>query len=92
MEEDRVAILGGGPSAHAAAVDLTMRGFTVNLYDLPRFAAGIKGTMESGEVEVTGAINGVARLNMVTTDIKEAIKGAKVIFVMSQSRADAAFE
>jgi len=91
MKEDRVAILGGGPAAHAAAVDLTIRGFKVNLCDLPQFAHYIKDTMESGEVEVTGAINGVARINMVTTDIKEAIKGVKVIFVMSQSRADAAF-
>ena len=83
MDKDKVAVLGGGATGHAAAADLTIRGFTVNLYELPQFAAGIKGTMEAGEIEATGAINGVAKINMITTDIKEAIKGVKTIFVMA---------
>lgn len=91
MDKDKVTVLGGGATGHAAAADLTIRGFTVNLYELPQFAAGIKGTMEAGEIEVTGAINGVAKINMITTDIKEAIKGVKTIFVMAQSNGDAAF-
>ena len=85
MEQNRVAILGGGAVAHTAAADLTIRGFEVNLCDLPQFASGIKGIMEAGAVEVTGAINGVARIHMVTTDIREAIEGVKTIFVMAQS-------
>ena len=91
MDENKIAVLGGGAGGHATAADLTLRGFTVNLYELPQFATNIKRTMETGEIELTGFTAGVAKINMVTTDIKEAIRGVKTIFVVAQSKADALF-
>ena len=91
MDENKVAILGGGAGAHGMAADLTLRDFNVSLCDLPQFADGLKRTIEIGEVDLTLAINGVARINQITTDIEEAIKDAKTIFVVAQSKADALF-
>ncbi|MFC1820720.1 NADP transhydrogenase subunit alpha, partial [Thermodesulfobacteriota bacterium] len=91
MDKERVAILGAGAGGHAMAADLTMRGFTVNLCDLPQFSGTIKRTIEAGKIELTGFTEGVAKINMITTDIKEAIKNAKTIFVVAQSKADNLF-
>ena len=38
----KVAVLGGGNGAHAAAADLTMRGFEVHLYEDEKFAPNMK--------------------------------------------------
>lgn len=91
MNEKEVAVLGGGAGGHAVAADLTLKGFKVNLFELPQFVSGIKPTMETGEIELTGCAAGIAKINMVTTDIEKAIKGVRTIFVVAQSRADVLF-
>ena len=37
-----VAVLGGGHGAHAMAVDLSSRGFSVNMYEMPRSSTTCK--------------------------------------------------
>lgn len=96
MNKVRFAVLGGGNGAFAFAGDLAIAGYSVNLYEDPRFAENIKGVQEAGGIEVTGFGPGIqggfangwprtgfGELNRVTTDIKEALDGVDVILVVT---------
>ncbi len=74
----RIAILGAGNGGCAAAADLTMRGHSVALYDLPEFAHVLAPIQERGGIEIIG--EGFAEVDTVTTDIAEAVRGAEAIF------------
>lgn len=89
---DTICILGGGHGAHAAAADLTLRGFKVNMCEFPELQEGpFKKTLETGVVTATGVIEGTASLNLVTTDFGQAMKGVKTIFVIVPAFAHQVF-
>lgn len=75
----RIAVLGGGHGALAAAGDLAHRGFQVTLAvrNRPRFAE----LFETGRVRLTGAIEGVGDLAAVTDDHAAAAAGADLVLV-----------
>lgn len=82
MTNPIITILGGGNGAHAAAADLTSRGFTVRMYEEARFAGNMEKVFKTKEIEYTGVIGeGTAKISMVTSDIAEAVKGANIIIV-----------
>ncbi len=84
MEKDLVAILGGGNGGHAVAANLTLTGFKVNFFELPRFAKSLEKVLRTKEIQIDGvSVDGVAKLNLATTDIQQAIKEAEVIFVIT---------
>jgi opine dehydrogenase len=84
MEKDSVAVLGGGNGGHAVAANLSLAGFKVNFFELPQFADSLERVLRTREVRIEGvSIDGVARLNLATTDIEQAIKDAEVIFVIT---------
>jgi len=84
MEKDLVAILGGGNGGHAVAANLSLAGFKVNFFELPQFADSFEKVLRTREVRIEGvSIDGVAKLNLATTDIKQAIKDVEVIFVIT---------
>lgn len=92
MTKPKIAVLGGGNGGFTFAADLTLAGFDVNLFELPRFEESIEAVKESRGIEVAGACRkGFARLNMVTTDIEEALKGVKVILFAMPSYGHAEF-
>ena len=74
-----VAILGGGHGAHTMAADLTLRGFKVAMYEMPRFKSNLKKLFETKTIKAEGVINATVELDKVTDDIDEAIKGVKYI-------------
>jgi len=77
-----IAVLGAGNGGHACSADLSLAGRTVNLYELPKFKASIEPIVKRGGIEITGASRvGFAKLNRVTTDIKEAIEGVDIILI-----------
>lgn len=79
----KVAILGAGNGGHAASADLALRGYDVNLFELPRFKDNIESILERGGIEITGdAGEGFAKLNTVTTDVEEAVKGVDIVLIM----------
>jgi len=83
-----VAVLGAGNGGHAAAADLTMRGFNVNLYESPEFEENIKPIVKNGGVQFSGAAGeGFARLRKVTTNIKEAIEDVEIVMVVTPAFA-----
>lgn len=81
----KIAILGSGSVGCACAAYFTLRGFKVNLYDFPEFNESIKLIVETGGIYLGGvgihATTGFAKMNMITTDIREAIQGTDVVYV-----------
>jgi opine dehydrogenase len=84
MEKDLVTVLGGGNGGHAVAAELSLAGYKVNFFELPQFSASFEKVLRTKEVRTEG-ISGenVARLNMATTDVRQAIKDAEVLFVVT---------
>lgn len=77
-----VAVLGGGNGGHAAAADFTHRGFHVHLYEDERFASNMQKVFDTHQISMAGAAgNAEVTIEMVTSDLKEAIEGVKYIFV-----------
>ena len=88
----KIAVLGGGNGAHAAAADLALRGFEVNMYEDERFASNMRRVFETKKIELSGAAgSGTAELAMVTSDLATAIEGVKVILVAVPAFAHAAY-
>lgn len=81
MEENKVAVLGGGAGAYAEAFELAQRGFKVNMCEVPELKEGFKKVLDTGEIEATGVMQGVVSLNLATTNFEEAITGVRVIFL-----------
>ena len=84
MEKDLIAVLGGGNGGHAVAAELALAGFKVNFFELPQFAPNFERVLRTREVRTEG-ISGenVAKLNVATTDIQQAIRDAEIIFVIT---------
>ena len=88
--EKPVAVLGGGVCAQTFAAELTLEGYRVRLYELPEFAPEtLAGVLKTHEIELGGKqFNfkwfrraGVATVEVVTTEISEALKGAGLVIV-----------
>ncbi|MBW2056433.1 MAG: NAD/NADP octopine/nopaline dehydrogenase family protein [Deltaproteobacteria bacterium] len=92
-EQDlRFAVLGSGNSGHAFAADISLKGFRVNLADLPQFKANIEAIREKGGIEITGeSSKGFARLDMVTTDLEKAVRGVDIILIAAPANAHEPF-
>ncbi|NLM21061.1 MAG: NAD/NADP octopine/nopaline dehydrogenase [Peptococcaceae bacterium] len=83
----KVAVLGGGNGAQAMAAELSLCGHQVNLCEAPQFEESIAAVKVFGGMTLIGRTavaknTGFAKLNMVTTDVKEAIKGVDIIQVV----------
>jgi opine dehydrogenase len=74
----RIAILGAGNGGCAAAADLTLRGHSVALYDLPDFEHVLEPIQARGGIEIID--EGFAQVDTITSDIAEAMRGADVVF------------
>jgi opine dehydrogenase len=84
MEKGLVAVIGGGNGGHAVAANLSLAGFKVNFFELPQFADSLEKVLRTKEIQIQGvSIDGVAKLNLATTDIQQAIKDVEVIFVIT---------
>jgi opine dehydrogenase len=84
MEKDLIAVLGGGNGGHAVAANLSLAGFKVNFFELHQFAESFEKVLRTKEIQIQGiSVDGVAKLNIATTDIQQAIKDAEFIFVVT---------
>ncbi len=82
IKKPTFAVLGTGNSGQAFAADITLKGFSVNLAEVPEFASTLQAIEKKGGIEISGeAGNGFAALNMITTDIEKAIKGVDIIII-----------
>ena len=78
----KVAILGSGNAACAYAAYLGKRGHDVRLYDSKRFEANLTEIKKRGGMDITGIEQNFGPIGTVTTDLKEAVDGVKVIMIV----------
>jgi len=83
MDSRKIAVLGGGNGAHTMAADLTLKGYEVNMCEAPEFKEGIKTTLERQAIDLIDAWveRHTVKLNLVTTDFEEALKGVSYIMM-----------
>lgn len=92
FKELKFAVLGTGNSGQTFAADITLKGYSVNLAEVPEFEDNLRAIEKKGGIEISGeAGHGFARLNMMTTDLKEAIKGVDIIIVGGSAYAHEPF-
>ena len=88
----KFAVLGTGNSGQAFAAEITLKGYSANLAEVPEFEDNLRTIEKKGGIEISGeAGNGFARLNMLTTDLKQAIKGVDIIIVGGSAYAHEPF-
>lgn len=75
----RFAVLGAGNGGQTMAAHLAIKGYCVNLYN--RSIEKIQCIKEKGGINIEGCIEGFGHLNIVTDNIKDAIKNVDVIMV-----------
>lgn len=80
-----IAVLGAGHGGCAAAADLTRRGFGVRLH--ARREERLEPLRESGGIAVRGVQEGLVPIQLMTTDVAEAVEGADVIMLVVPSVA-----
>ena len=56
---ERITVIGAGSTGHAVAGVMSMRGFTVTLYDNERFQAQLDAVRELGFIQLRGKIRGI---------------------------------
>lgn len=75
-----IAVLGAGHGGKAAAADMTLAGHKVNLYESPQFEENLTAVRQAGGIDLKGCgRTGFARLNIVTSQIEEALAGVEMI-------------
>lgn len=80
-----VAVLGAGHGGCAAAADLTARGFTVRLH--ARREAALAPLRAAGGITARGVQQGMFPIELMTTNVAEAIAGADIIMLVVPSVA-----
>jgi opine dehydrogenase len=76
-----VAVLGAGNGGKAMAADLTLRGFSVRLYD--RFPNAVADVQSRGGIQLHGSSrSGFAPIPLATTELGAAVAGAGVLVVV----------
>lgn len=76
----KIAIIGGGNGAFAAAADLSLAGYKITLYEDEKFKSNIEELMKTKQLKLTGVgKTGVTNLYKVTTNIEDAISDVDLI-------------
>ncbi|MFQ6092946.1 MAG: NAD/NADP octopine/nopaline dehydrogenase family protein [bacterium] len=75
----KICVLGAGHGGHAMAAHTAHKGFTVNLFN--RDEKRIWPVQQLGCIEMKGEMEGLGKLNVVTTDIEKALKDVDVLLV-----------
>ena len=91
-DRPKFAVLGTGNAGQTFAADITLKGYSVNLAEVPEFESNLRIIEKKGGIEISGdAGNGFAELNMTTTDLKAAIKGVDIIIIGGSAHAHEPF-
>ena len=91
MKIKKIAVLGGGNGAHSLAADMAIKGHLVNMFEMPCYKQNMQRVFETFNIEVTGVLKGVAKLNLVTDDINKAIENVDYIFIVTPAFAHEAY-
>ena len=99
LKDKPIAVLGGGATARGHAACAAHQGKEVRLYELPDFFDSLGYIKDKKEIRLTGLQQslygfkreGLAKLDMVTSDIKEAVQGAGIIIMSFPAIGNKAF-
>ncbi|WHH60460.1 NAD/NADP-dependent octopine/nopaline dehydrogenase family protein [Petroclostridium sp. X23] len=81
MRKLNYAVLGAGNGGQCVSAYLKLRGYQVSLYD--RYEHVIEPIKTRGGIALKGvSLNGFAKIDIITTDLKEAVENADVILVV----------
>jgi len=82
----KIAVLGAGNGAQSVSADLSLRGHEVNIFN--RTKEKIEPIIQSKGIEIVGdIIQGFAKINLATDNIREAIKKVDLIVIIVPSMA-----
>ena len=84
----KITVIGGGNGAFAATVDLTLKGFKVNLCDPFNEGENLKPLMAEGKINYLGVLGeGSVAPNLITNQIEAAAKNVDLFLVCVPSTA-----
>jgi len=90
--KNNVAVLGSGNTGLSFAGDLSLSGFKVTLFDLPRYEESLNAVRDSGGIEMAGvAREGFGELHNITNSIEETLNEAKVLILAVPAYGHAEF-
>mgnify|MGYP000847426130 CR=1 FL=1 len=89
----KVAVLGAGNSGRALAADAAIAGHPVRLFEFSDYAESLEALKETRKIKIVGTQtnskklyrDGIGTLELVTTDISEAMNGAEIIAISVQA-------
>jgi len=89
LKDKPVAVLGGGATARGHAACAALAGREVRLYELSDFFEGLGCIKDNREIRLSGIQEslygfkreGLAKIDVVTSDIEKAVKGAGIIVI-----------
>lgn len=84
----KIAVIGAGNGGQAIAGYLAMQGYETSLYD--KDVNKIEELKLKGGIELTNRIVGFGKINNITADIGEAVKGADIVMVTTVANAHSA--
>lgn len=95
LKEKPIAVIGGGAVGKTCAADIKLAGREVRLFDAMPFAEKTLLNLERTGIELDGIQrnlygfkrSGIAKLDLITTDIAQAVKGAGHIVVAAPAFA-----
>ena len=77
-----VVVLGAGNGGCTLAADLTLRGFSVTLVDLPEFDSALQPIRDRGGIQLSGVLGEhFVAPHRITTDISEALDDAGLVLI-----------
>ncbi|RDY27894.1 hypothetical protein CHL78_007785 [Romboutsia weinsteinii] len=82
MKVTKVAIFGAGNGGITAAADLSSRGFKTSIYEIPRLNSNLDAIKEKGGIYLQEpGKEEFCKVDLVTSDVSEAIKDAEIVML-----------
>lgn len=81
----KCAVIGAGNGGQSMAGHLALMGMDVRIYDIDE--EKINQIKNKGGIELTGKINGFGKISTITIIMEEAVSGANLIMVVTDSTA-----
>ena len=81
----KIAVIGAGNGGQSIAGYFALQGYETSLYDIDVQKMNI--LKQKGGIALTGRIEGFGKIDCITTDIAEAVKGAEIVMVTTVANA-----
>ena len=97
----KVSVLGAGNGGHALSFHLSKNGYQVMLFEHSDFVKNLEGIKQRGGIEavdrivkdgkeIIAKINGFTKIELLTTDMQEAMRYSDIVFMIVPSYAQEA--